>query len=479
MKSHQQPEKEGFGRHPSAKYFCLRVGCSLRLRAIPEGDFGFAQSPSGTSLHPQYRPLTPRYPSRIKTIAFILSLLSISRNCFAMNIRFALTAILPFLFLSASAQTYSATKVDAPPYEFLLLRESNSAIAHDDILNERIVDLVKASERDTVVRRKWTTHQSGLFNWFVKGIGYWWQAIDGKRYKFVGTTKDLLNLQPNEDDFLTEHDINFNLLPHLPHYQEMMMRGYYTQLSTKKARDKNISKPPYTWPTDSTLQQYRLHCELTPPKRLRDSLNVLFYPCLPGPNLDKHPNFCDPHPTMGMYGMFVMDCNHSCHPEIHPYEWLWWLNLGLGEERIGQNEKIWVAGLMRESSNRFLSWSRRPRVGTISIPFLFKRSEEALIRIEHLVVSKLKPKGVNKMHSLPEKMESFNASSFQAEISLPDGAGFPIHIENSRTWNSGGLNWWLSDLGTDAKGEWVWGRFNILASVRDCWTGRIKIGARP
>ena len=84
---------------------------------------------------------------------------------------------------------------EKPSQEFLKLRISNDSISANDQLNEEIVDLVEAVERDTTTNGKWTTHQSILFNWVVRSLGYWWETIDGKRYKFVGTNKDLLNLQ--------------------------------------------------------------------------------------------------------------------------------------------------------------------------------------------------------------------------------------------------------------------------------------------
>ena len=385
---------------------------------------------------------------------------------------------------------------EKPSQEFLKLRISNDSISANDQLNEEIVDLVEAVERDTTTNGKWTTHQSILFNWVVRSLGYWWETIDGKRYKFVGTNKDLLNLQHTEDDYLTEHDVNFNLLPHTKKYQEMMMLGYRAQLSKSKAKDKDRTKPPYIWPVDSTLQQYRLHCELTPPKILRESLSELFYPCLPGPNLDSHPNFCDPKPTMGMYGPFVLDCNHTCHPEIHPYEWLWWLDLGKEINIEFPFEKVWLLGLMRESSNRFNKWSHLPRVGTISIPFIFNTASAAEINIEHLVMSEFLPNGINKMwdvaplngslkidkKSARRIGENETAENFLFDQELrfvnivkSDGKIFTVKLTSNQNISSTALQWWLSEIETDKQEAWVWGRFNVLVSVKDAWTARIRV----
>src|ERR1017187_894261 len=106
----------------------------------------------------------------------------------------------------------------APPTEFFKLRLSNESIIGNDKLNEEIVDLVNVSERDTMVPTHFTTHQGGGFGWFIRMIGFWWQAVDRHRYKFVGTSKNLPSLP--EHDELTEHDINFDMLPHLKKYQD-------------------------------------------------------------------------------------------------------------------------------------------------------------------------------------------------------------------------------------------------------------------
>ncbi len=366
-----------------------------------------------------------------------------------------------------------ATIATLPP-DFLKLRLPNDSLLNNIILNEEVVDLVNVSERDTMVPTHYTTHQGGGFGWFIRMIGFWWQAIDRRRYKLVGTSKNQPSL-PQHDE-LTEHDINFDVLPHLKKYQDLMWYGISKQLQRRKARRHDPTKPPYIYPTESTLYMYRIHCELTPPKKLRPAITSDFYPCLPGPNFDRHPNICNPHPSIGLYGPYVLDCNHDCHPEIHPYEWIWWLDLNV-KGGVNPDPKYWYAGFMKEYSDRFELWTLPPRVGTISVPFLFKVSEiHSYININHLVTGDFRPLGIRRMKKrLPKKdMARLDFIDKTVDIQLNNGKSFPLHLHTNRIVDTRALQYWLSDVHTDVNNEWVWGNFNIIASVKNAYTARIE-----
>jgi len=371
----------------------------------------------------------------------------------------------------------------AVPQSFLNLRITNDSISNDDILNEKIVDMVNVAERDRKVPTPYTTHQGGVLGgWFIRLLGYYWQAVDRKRYKFVGTNRNGLDM-PGEKDQLTEHDINFNLIPHLDQYMNFVYRGRTEQTKRKQfKREKraDVTKPPYIPPTLSTAEIYALHCELTPPKKMRDSLNEAFYPALHGFNLDKHPNFYDLHPTVGMYGVFVLDCNHACHPEIHPYEWLWWLKLTPQEKANGNFNKTWLLGLFRESSNRFILWSQRPRVGTISIPFIIRTSEAgSYLKFSTLVPGRFRTDGIRLMKGIPKHTSRFDFSETTVSLQLATGRNFPLHLVNTTPEKTSALRWWISDLQTDPTGEWVWGYFNMVVSVGNGYTAKLEsISAR-
>jgi len=388
------------------------------------------------------------------------------------------------LFFAANAGVDSTSLniqiSDTVPSSFLNLRITNDSISRNDILNEELVDMVRVKERDEKVPTWFTTHQGGTFGWFIRMIGFWWQAVDRHRYKFVGTNRNNLSL-PGEKDELTEHDVNFNIIPHLPQYMNFVYRGRTEQIKHKrnfkraKASKRDLSKPPFIPPTLETAEIYDLHCELTPPKKMRDSVNFMFYPCMPGPNLDAHTNFCDAKPTVGLYGVFVLDCNHSCHPEIHPYEWLWWLRVTENEKRNDNFNKEWMIGFFRESSNRFILWSQRPRVGTISVPFIFKTTEtNSYLKLNHLVTGKFRPCGIKKMKGIPRNTSEFNFRDTTVNIPLSDNKTFPLQIRTDRIIKTPALRWWLSDVHTDTENKWVWGYFNMVISVRDGYTARLE-----
>lgn len=377
---------------------------------------------------------------------------------------------------------YAVVAHGGVPAAFLKLRIANDSISANDILNEEIVDMVKPDERDRKVPTWYTTHQAGGSGWFIRMIGYYWQAVDRQRYKFVGTNKNGLSM-PGEKDELTEHDINFNLIPHLDEYLNFVYRGRMAQTKRKqfsRCRNCALTQAPYIPPTLQTAEKYELHCELTPPKKMRDSVNVLFYPCLHGYNLDTHPNFCDMKPTVGLYGVFVLDCNHSCHPEIHPYEWLWWLKLTAADMAPGNFNKTWMLGFFRESSNRFILWSRRPRVGAISIPFIFKVSEKnSYLKFTKLVAGKFRPHGIKLMKTLPPQTSTFNFSDTIIPLQLSSGISFPLHLHNQLPTNTTALRWWLSDVQTDEANKWVWGYFNVAVSVKDGYTAKLESVSTP
>ena len=174
--------------------------------------------------------------------------------------------ILLFMFLSggvwARTDSLQAEVVPSVPNSFLKLRIANDSIDANDILNEEIVDLVKVDERDRKVPTPYTTHQGGGFGWFIRMIGFYWQAVDRLRYKFVGTNLNGLSM-PGERDELTEHDINFNLIPHLDQYMNFVYRGRMAQTKRrqfKRVRHPDLTRPPYVPPTLSTARVYDLHC---------------------------------------------------------------------------------------------------------------------------------------------------------------------------------------------------------------------------
>ena len=263
----------------------------------------------------------------------------------------------------------------------------------------------------TIEKRK--THLS-IFTvgWLMHVLGgYNWRAESMSKQKFVGTVTR--NTKSSHEKF-TEYDINFDLNFHLRKYLLRQFESYDLQKSIGRQDYrrgtylKDYSLPPFVRDTNNIdITQYRLHCELTPPKEFRTQLNEKFYPTLPnGMGLKDHLNFQVQFPSMGFYGVTCLDCNHSCHPELHPYEWVWWLK---ATPEDSSKNKTWLVGLFHESSKRMKNWSKNPVTGSIAIPFVVKNDTGYFstleINVEHLVYGKFEPEELKNI-SIPDSLIS-------------------------------------------------------------------------
>lgn len=249
----------------------------------------------------------------------------------------------------------------------------------------------------------------------------------------------------------------------------MACHGYQVAKKMNRHGMKKLDKtaPPYCDPSPETLDKYYLHNELTPPRDYWQELDSLFFPCVAGTRHVDHVNFGEEAISLGMYGVLVSDCNHGCRPEIHPYEWIWWLEVNPKHDDRSE-EKRWLVGLFRESSNRFKRWSKSPRKGVISVPFLFNNQEDKTIHIEHLVNSDLVQKGLNDL-DIPANAGNFYNTNYQV---LLDNEQDRITITTNRSLPAG-IKWWISDVTSD--GNYTVGYINIAASVKSVYTARVTI----
>lgn len=393
----------------------------------------------------------------VTVITFCIVFSFVSYSVFSQNVR---TLTLP---------VEKAATVDP---NFLRLEEKNSWIRKDSFLNEQLVDMVKVEEMDSILPSRYQHHRFGI-GWFLFVAGYKWRAIEMHRMKLVGTAKGDVYPPSLGSDQFTEYDVNIDLLPHTPKYVDMMYEGYVTQKTLNKHwkrehRKPEFDKTPFVYPVSSTLNQYRVHCELTPPKPYRILINERFYPDIAGTNFSNHPNFGEPRPTLGMYGAFVSDCNHTCHDEMHPYEWLYWLDVNPAKDSIA-NTKRWMVGLFREGSNRFRRWSYRPRVGSVAVPFIFPVGEgKPAINIDHLVYSEFMPKQFKQYQAVPADASDLNFTDMTV---TPEGINQSIAIHTSIPMTTDALRMWFSDVKSD--GKWVWGYIHLAMSVKDLYTARV------
>jgi hypothetical protein len=383
--------------------------------------------------------------------------------------------VITFPFQAFSQETFQLTS-EAGPIDpsYLVLLASNDSLSDNDLLNEAVLDLVDVYVVDSILTKKTQRHRfpgSPL----IQLLGLKWKAISMHKKKFVGTSRRELYIP--EKPRLKEYDINFDLIPHREPYISLGFEGYATQkeIGRAKKRYNGYTSLPFIRPeNERALDPYFLHCECTPHPEFVPALNQLFFPTIKGNSLEKHPNFESQHTSIGLYGAFVSDCNHKCHPEIHPYEWIWWLNLNEDWERK-EHTRSWMAGLIRDASERMRDWVQAPRTGEISIPFLFPAGDTLDIYVQHLAFN------------------SFLADSLASQIDLPDAArslGFIspqwfrlenasrentcIRLSSSYPIRSKGLKFWFSELRSDAEKGMISGRFHLAVSVEDLYTARIQ-----
>jgi len=378
---------------------------------------------------------------------------------------------------SASAQTV----VNVPDgrvsaREWLMLTGRNSAIAANDTLNERIVDLVQVAVADSVIRKKKQHHRVFLVGWLIHAFGgYNWRALSTTKRKFVGTVH---RNSRSSDEHFTEYDINYDIYFLLPHYQRLTFAAYDRQRELKRqdyrrSHRRDYGVEPFVRDTlNFDWMKYRLHCELTPPRPFRAALDAGFYPTLPGQSLGEHWSIGTDKPTIGVYGLWCLDCNHSCHPELHPYEWIWWLRANGGDTTT---TKTWMVGLFHESSNRMPDWSTAPVQGRISIPFAIRaadvRKGESSVLIEHLVHSGFGP-------GLPQwPADGCTAVSAKADeqvIRLTTSTGtMDLKVRLNHPIRSDAYSLSVSDLVLDKATGTLCGRLNLAVSATEVYTTRI------
>ncbi len=385
--------------------------------------------------------------------------------------------VITFLPLLGSAQfSYKVDTYQPTPATFNYLLLNNGQIEDNDTINEEILDLVQPMVTDSVLGRKKEHHQLFLVGWFIHAFGdYNWRALSMVKEKFVGTVRH--HSRSGAEEY-SEYDINYDLNFHLQRYLDRAFYCYDCQKKIgrqdiRKSHRTNYNVVPFVRDTNNVdISNYRMHCEMTPPKAFRAQLNYQFFPALPGLALKDHQNFGTEHPSMGFYGAKCLDCNHNCHPELHPYEWVWWLNLHPQKEK----GKTWVIGLFYESSNRFRHWSHNPKTGMISIPFVYKGknrpNEERSIFIEHLVLNKFEDAELSKL-PLPQNLMDAKKETIEVNVSDSLGNSFPIHIQFSNALPTNGIKYWLSNLNWDEQNSILSGYFNLATSARDLYTTRI------
>lgn len=286
----------------------------------------------------------------------------------------------------------------------------NDSLHKNPIYTETILDGVVPIMKDTTFWPE-TQRLRIVFGDVLEDLlGLRWEAIHLKRTKLVGQSCQEVN--PYDGPFTREWDINFFLVPHLPHYVDSVANWWNRAGAERRNLFYSIREnPSIQIPDRLRMGNWYLYieCENTPIKSKMPIMDSLFYPCSNTSSMAKHCNFGHTYACIGLYGPAVMDCNHSCKPEIHPYEWIWWLK----PDSTHSTKKEWLIGMHRDWSGRFRDWSTSPRVGKIKIPFLLKADADMNMQIELLAFDALVTTSHEKYF---DDAQWLPATSFTADI---------------------------------------------------------------
>lgn len=382
-----------------------------------------------------------------------------------------------FFFLNVSAQeSLNINSFKPTPENWLLLTANRAFISDNDSLNEELVDLVKAFSVDSILPSKSQRHRVGEAGWIISIFGYKWKALNMTKQKFVGTERDGIRV-PGHGPRFTEYDVNFNLIPRTKKYINLVWVGIKQQRDKNRfKRIKNFDEAPWIYPeTLENIKRYRMHCEITPPQEYLALLNEKFYPVMQPNSSREHPNIGSDYTTYGMYGAFVADYNHTGHPEIHPYEWLWWYDTH--PDRLNEKSQTWFFGYMKEASNRFRGWYKKkePRVGQISVPFIFDLKNDTLkITLEHLVHDLFNAEGLTRLEGVPDNATDLYFSEKNFSFNNSELGGKVVQFTTSNPIKKEGLRTWFSKLNLDREANMLTGYLNIGVSVDNLYNAKIS-----
>jgi len=120
---------------------------------------------------------------------------------------------------------------------------------------------------------------------------------------------------------------------------------------------------------------------------------------------------------------------------------------------------------------------KEPRVGQISVPFVFDLKNDTLkITLEHLVHDLFNSEGMTRLEGVPESASDlyFSEKSFSFENS--ELKGKMVQFTTSNPIQREGLKTWFSDLNLDKDANLLTGYLNIGVSVDQLYNAKISFG---
>lgn len=332
---------------------------------------------------------------------------------------------------------------------------------------EEIIDLFQPLTYDSILSIPTQRHRFPLAFAAEYVGGFYWEKIMENKQKFVGTCGREVSTY---DSFIREFDLNYFPIPHLPAYIDRLLMGKAAM--TVKGRGTHHAKVfSPNFPIDSVLYMdergfLSMECENTPSLAKRNELDSLFFPALYGKKLVDHPNFGRWALPMGFYGPFVVDCNHDCQPEIHPYDWIWWMNPSTAQNEV-HNRRDFLAGYVWDDSGRFKKWNKKIRHGKMAVPICFPLDADSLhIIIEPLAHGELQdlPTDAVDAQTLPS---DFVSRTFQVRRTA-------IEVKQSQPLPKG-VRYRLRPFHVDSREALAWGFLEMEVKVESHFTVRVRV----
>lgn len=349
------------------------------------------------------------------------------------------------------------------------------------IETEMAIDLVQAWMADSLLEQR-RQRLAGFGGWMAQRLGSrYWQYLNPTKQKYVGTMSRPFKMYDGMGD---EYDINIFLMPHLSPYMEMARAGFDEARSRPRPEGPFRFDEPEGYPCPEGLKYedkgyVTIECEGTPNQAFHEQLTENFLPMGKGPHpMESWPQVGTEYASFGMYGAWCMDCNHNCRPEIHPFEWLWWLDLS--EDRPGgPNAKSWMIGVFCDNSRRFKDWSPSPLSGVVSMPVALPAGARVCtVKLEHLFFDGFLPENLASLNLPANTISGTPGATNFVSQSTEGGSTLQIELEVAGESAGEGMKLWWSDFSEDASNGQRLGYLNIALSVGSLYGGRLTVDYR-
>jgi hypothetical protein len=247
-------------------------------------------------------------------------------------------------------------------WRFLL---ENSPTTREPSALEAILDLVKVSCRDSALSTE-SQHHSIPGGGLLSSLGFNWIAIAPIKQKVVGTLAQPVELYDGPGE---ELDLNLDLIPHLATHVNQLVTGLEATHQSGRSMSHCLHAKDPKGPEGLRFDResfYAIGCELTLPEKAWPVVGATLLENL-NAGADAAGHSLQTLQSVGLYGPWVMDCNHNCRPEIHPFQWMWWLG------STPQGEPLWNVMLTADGSGRFEDWESEILEGEIRLPIAWMK----------------------------------------------------------------------------------------------------------